>query len=104
MLVAAVGAGGMRYTDYGMTYHDLVRKLNDVPFRPFRIRMVNNTVYDVLDPGMIIVGESSAVVVTQQTQNGAGHRVATDWRTISIAHILEFADIDDKELRRRKRA
>jgi hypothetical protein len=87
-----------------MTYHDLVRRLNDAPFKPFRIRMVNNTVYDVLDAGMIIVGQSSAVVVTQQMRDAEGHRVATDWRTVSIAHIIEFADIDEKEIRRRKRA
>jgi hypothetical protein len=87
-----------------MTYRDLTRRLHDMPFKPFRIRMVNNTVYDILDPGMIIVGESSAVVVTQQTRDGQGHRIATDWRTISIAHIIEFADIDETEVRRRKRA
>jgi len=87
-----------------MTYHDLTRRLNDAPFKPFRIRMVNNTVYDVLDAGMIIVGESSAVVVTQRARDGQGHWVATDWRTISISHIIEFADIDEKEIRRRKRA
>lgn len=87
-----------------MTYHDLARRLNDAPFKPFRIRMVNNTVYDVFDPGMIIVGESSAVIVTQQVRDDQGHRVAMDWRTISISHIIEFADIDEKEIRRRKRA
>ena len=87
-----------------MTFQDLARRLNDAPFKPFRIRMVNNTVYDVLDPGMIIVGESSAVIVTQQTRDDQGHRIATDWRTISISHIIEFADIDEKEIRRRKRA
>ena len=77
-----------------MTHEDLLRKLNDRPFRPFRIRMVNNTSYDVLDPGMIIVGNSSAVVATQNVRDQSGHYTTTDWRTISIAHILEFSDLE----------
>ena len=87
-----------------MTYHDLLRRLEDTPFKPFRIRMENNTVYDVFDPGMVIVARNSAFVVTQSERDKHGRRVATDWRTISIDHILEFSDIDEKEIRRRKRA
>ena len=48
-----------------MRHHDLLRKLDDQPFRPFRIRLVNNTTYDIVDPGMVIVGDSSAVIATQ---------------------------------------
>lgn len=53
-----------------MTYHDLSRKLNDV--------VVNNTVYDILDPAMIIVGESSAVRRddTEAVERGAAILVA----------------------------
>ena len=87
-----------------MTYHDLSRRLEENPFKPFRIRMVNNTVYDIFDPGMVIVAKTSAFVVTQYERDEHGHRIAVDWRTISISHIMEFADIDDKEVRRRKRA
>lgn len=76
-----------------MTHHDLLRRLDDQPFRPFRIRLVNNTAYDVVDPGMVIVGESSAVIATQNIRDEAGHRVTTDWRTVSIAHMLEFNDL-----------
>ena len=76
-----------------MTNHDVIRKLDDQPFRPFRIRLVNNTTYDILDPGMIIVGDSSAVIATQNIRDDKGHRVMTDWRTVSIAHMLEFSDL-----------
>ena len=79
-----------------MTYHDLHRKLHDHPFKPFRIRLVNNTVIDILEPGMVIFGESSAVIATQTMKDDRGVRVATDWRTISISHMLEFSDIDIK--------
>lgn len=86
-----------------MTSKDLIRRLEDAPFKPFRMRMVNNTVYDVFDPGMVIVGDTSAVVATQNIRDESGRRVATDFRTVSISHILEFSDIDDKEVTRAKR-
>ena len=86
-----------------MTSKDLIRRLDDVPFKPFRMRMVTNTVYDVFDPGMVIVGDTSAVVATQNIRDESGRRVATDFRTISIDHIIEFADIDEKETSRAKR-
>jgi len=36
---------------------------------------------------------------TQHIREERGNRVETDWRTIAIAHILEFADIEDKHPR-----
>ena len=76
-----------------MTYLDLQRKLHDQPFKPFRIRLVNNSTYDISEPWMITVGERSAIVVTQTRQDDHGYRLALDWRTISIAHIIEFQDL-----------
>ena len=88
-----------------MTSQDLLRKLADTPFKPFRMKLVNNVTYDVRDPGMIIVGDSSAVVATRDIRDAQGHPVTTDWRTISIAHILEFSDLEEKpETRKRKGA
>lgn len=77
-----------------MTYVDLLRKLHDNPFRPFRIRMANSTIYDVREPWMIIVGDSSAVIATQTRKDDRGFEVATDWRTVSIHHMAEFSDLD----------
>jgi hypothetical protein len=76
-----------------MTHHDLLRKLHDAPFRAFRIRLVNSSVIDVKDPGSVIVGESSAVVPTELIVDDRGFKVARDWKTISIAHIIEFTDL-----------
>jgi len=75
-----------------MTHHDVIRKLDDQPFKPFRIRLTKNSTYDIVDPGMIIIGDSSAVIATQNIRDEKGHRVTTDWRTVSIAHMIEFAD------------
>jgi hypothetical protein len=87
-----------------MTSKDLIRKLDDKPFRPFRMRMDNNTAYDVRDPGMIIVGDTSAVVATRNIRDSEGNTVTSDWRTISIDHIVEFSDLNERQSNgRRKR-
>lgn len=86
-----------------MTYLDLQRKLHDKPFRPFRIRLVNNTTYDVTEPWMVTVGESSAVIVTQSRKDDHGYELALDWRTVAIAHMLEFSDLPVAGQQERKR-
>jgi hypothetical protein len=86
-----------------MTARDLQAKLHDNPFKPFRIRLVNNTTYDVLEPWMIIIGESSAVVVTQVRKDDRGYETALDWRTISISHVLKLSDIQIKDRDRKKK-
>jgi hypothetical protein len=80
-----------------MTYHDLLRKLNDVPFQPFRIRLSNSSTIDVREPGSVIVGESSAVVPVDTVTDDRGFRVVRDWKTISIGHIVEFVDLREKD-------
>jgi hypothetical protein len=71
-----------------MRLDDLLRRLFDVPFKPFRIKMVNNSAYDIMDPGLVIPGKSSAVVAAAHIRDAQRHVTATDWRTISIAHII----------------
>jgi hypothetical protein len=79
-----------------MSYRDLQNKLHDQPFKPFRIRMVNNTVYDIREPWMLTVGELSAIIVTQTRKDDRDYEVALDWRTVSIPHVIEFSDLDSK--------
>jgi hypothetical protein len=86
-----------------MTYLDLQKKLHDRPFKPFRIRLVNNTTYDVTEPWMIIIGETSAVIVTHVLKDDRGYETAQDWRTVSISHMLEFSDIETKHGGRKRR-
>jgi hypothetical protein len=76
-----------------MSPNDLNRKLDDQPFKPFRIRLVDNPTYDIVDPGMVIVGDTSAVIATRNIRDESGHRVTTDWRTVPIRHMLEFSDL-----------
>jgi hypothetical protein len=87
-----------------MNYADLYRKLRDAPFRPFRIRMVNSTTYDIHEPWMVIPGDTSAVIVTQTRTDDRGYEIAEDWRTVSIAHMMEFSDLSPKRNGRRKKS
>ena len=79
-----------------MTYVDLQRRLHDHPFKPFRIRMVNNSVYDIKEPWMIMVGESSAIIAAQTRKDDRGFELVTDWKRVSIDHMMEFSDLDAK--------
>jgi hypothetical protein len=71
---------------------DLIRRLEDSSFRPFRIHLSDGTLLDVKQPGMVIVGLSSAVLPTQFGEED-GKRIATDWRTITLSHIVQFSDL-----------
>lgn len=88
-----------------MTYRDLARKLGETPFKPFRIRLADNRSFDVTDPWRVMIGTDRAIVVTHSRQDEFGYRVALDWKTISISHILDFSDIDEgRRPRKRKGA
>jgi len=79
-----------------MTYRDLYARLNDHPFKPFRIRTLNNNIYDIREPWMVTVGKSSAIVVTQTQKDEDGIEIAKDWKTLAIAHMTEFSDLPSR--------
>jgi len=83
---------------------DLLRRWEDPPFKPFRIHLSDGTILQITQPGMVIVGLSSAVLPTKFTQE-EGRRVASDWRTVALDHIVQFSDLSDRlngKNRRRK--
>jgi hypothetical protein len=75
-----------------VTNSDLLEKLHD-PFKPFRVRMVDRTVYDIRGPWMIMVGESSAIVATEVGKTSRGYDIALHWKTVSIQHMLKLTDL-----------
>jgi hypothetical protein len=80
-----------------MRAQDLLRKLNDRPFKPFRIRMVNNTTFDITEPWSIVPGESSAIILMNPLyREDKGLQIVQDWKTVSIHHMLEFSDLNSK--------
>jgi len=51
----------------------------------------------------VIPGDSSAVVVTQIRRDDKGYEIADDWRTVAIAHMLKFSDLETKNPPPRRR-
>ena len=79
-----------------MTNHDLLRKLADVPFKPFRLKLSNSTAIDVTEPGSMIVGDTSAVLPVETVIDAQGYRIIRNWKTIALSHIVEFSDLEMK--------
>jgi hypothetical protein len=77
-----------------MRVRDLLNKLHDKPFQPFRARLTNNSTIDVLDPNTVVVGPSSAIMPIETTRDSSGYYDVARWRTVALAHIIGFVDID----------
>jgi hypothetical protein len=77
-----------------MRVKDLMNRLSDRPFRNFRIHLSDGFSLPILDPGMIIVSPSSAIVPTEYGTED-GERVVTRWRTVALAHMVQFSDVDE---------
>jgi hypothetical protein len=87
-----------------MRSSDLLSRLNDQPFKPFRVHLSDGSRVDVSEPGMIVVGVTSAVMPTSWTKDEEGRRLAKHWRTVSIQHIVQIGDLDETvDNKRRKR-
>ncbi len=86
-----------------MRARDLLSRLQDQPFKPFRMHLSDGTKLDVTEPGMIVVGMNSAVVPVKWGKDEDGHKLARNWRTIALAHIVQFSDINGGNGKRRKR-
>ena len=77
-----------------MSPQDLLNRLHDEPFKPFRVRLSNNTTIDITDAGLVIVGPTSAVMPIQTAKDDFGYTLVTQWRTIALSRMVEFADIE----------
>jgi hypothetical protein len=86
-----------------MTDRDLLNKLHDQPFQPFRVQLSNNSTMDVLDPGTVVVGPPSAIMPVESVLGDHGYYVVARWRTVALAHMVEFIDIDPPKSGSRKR-
>jgi hypothetical protein len=87
-----------------MRLQDFLQRLNDMPFRPFRIHVSDGSVVEVMQPGMVIPSRTTVILPTMFGADEDGHRYAKRWRTISLDHITQFSDGENepkKRLRRR---
>ena len=81
---------------------DLLNRLHDRRFSPFRVHMSDGTVLEVLQPGMVIVGETTAVLPTLWGADDEGRRFAQRWRTLDLSHMTQFSDLEQSNGKRRK--
>jgi hypothetical protein len=89
--------------DQTMPVRDLLNKVHYEPFQPFRARLTNNSTIDVLDPNTVVVGPSSAIMPIETIRDSSGYYVVARWRTVALAHIIEFVDIDLPKSHTRKK-
>jgi hypothetical protein len=73
---------------------DLNHRLYDPPFRPFRIHLSDGSTIPITNAGMVLVGESSAILPTEVGHDSEGYPLVRRWRTIALAHIVQFSDVD----------
>jgi hypothetical protein len=77
-----------------MTAVDLNQRLYDSPFRPFRIHLTDGTAIPVT-AGMVLVGPTSVILPTELGRDPEGHPLVKRWRTVALAHMVQFSDIDE---------
>jgi hypothetical protein len=77
-----------------MSPSDLLNRLHDEPFVPFRVKLSNSTSIEITDPGLVIVGPTSAIMPIQTMTDESGYTLVTQWRTIALSHMVEFSDVD----------
>jgi len=79
-----------------MSRQDLLNKLHDQPFKPFRVRLSNNNAIDVLAAGSVIVGPTSAIMPLEYVNDERGNKLVLRWKTVALSHMAECIDIDSK--------
>ena len=85
-----------------MSPQDLHSKLHDEPFKPFRVKLSNNTSINVLDAGSVVLGPTSAIMPLEYVEED-GLMLVRRWRTVALSHMVEFTDIDHKRNGNRRR-
>ena len=74
---------------------DINKRLYDKPFRPFRIHLSDGSTLPVMNGGMFLVGESSVIIPTEVGHDSEGFPLVKRWRTVALAHMVQFSDVDD---------
>ena len=78
-----------------MTATDINKRLYDKPFRPFRIHLSDGSTLPVMNGGMVLVGESSVIIPTEVGHDTEGFPLVKRWRTVALAHMVQFSDVDE---------
>lgn len=77
-----------------MFARDLYNRLNDYPFKPFRIHLTDGSTVDVVQPFLVSVGATSAVLPAELAREPDGFWVAKRWKTVALLHMVRFEDLN----------
>jgi hypothetical protein len=86
-----------------MVARDLLNRLRDYPFRPFRIHMTDRRTVDITHPFLISVGATSAILPAELGEDEDGDVVATRWQTVALLHMVRFTDLNGHSRPSRRR-
>jgi hypothetical protein len=78
-----------------MRLRDVVHRLNDLPFKPFKIHLSDGSILLVHENGPVILGRSSAVFPTEYEKDAEGYKIAKHWRTVAFSHMVQFSNMDE---------
>ncbi len=78
-----------------MRIRDLLSRLEDRPFVPFRVHVSDGSVLEVPEPWSMAVGRSSAILASRFERDEEGRRVAVRWRTVDLDHITQLSDLHE---------
>jgi hypothetical protein len=79
-----------------MTAGDINQRLRDIPFHPSRIHLSNGSSIPLMDSAMVLVGETSVIVPAEMGCDSQGFPLVKRRRTIVLAHMVQFSDIDEQ--------
>jgi hypothetical protein len=48
----------------------------------------------VTDPGLVVVGPTCAITPIQTAKDDFGYTLVTQWPTVALSHMVEFADLE----------
>jgi hypothetical protein len=68
---------------------DLLRWLRVRPFRPFRIHLLDGTVYEVRHPDQVRVGRHSFEIPCREED----HDLGEEYETVSLLHVTRIRPI-----------
>ena len=71
---------------------------------PFRIHMSDGSTFDVTDPGLLLVGLSSAILPTRFGRDEESRRIVRDCRTLALSYIVQFSDLTQRGRRNGRKA
>ena len=70
---------------------DLLRLLRAQPFVPFRMHLLDGTVYQINHPELVMVGIASAIVAFPDEQRP---ELYSSWEIVDLRHIVRLERID----------